>query len=421
MRPQDVTGTISLVADGARGVVDLVSQSHTAALDQTYRWTARGLGERTVAPVRRAHRALTTATYASVRAGIAAGRISGRAAGRVAAAWGDRRAGGIPGQGSPATDHAAVAQVMAVVQGMYGDRLDADPDAALAYRMSVRANGQDVPTTAAGLLRAYPDATGRLAVFVHGLMETELAWSYKSSTFHGEPTVTLGARLREALGYTPVFIRYNTGLAIADNGQRLHDLLDEVVAGWPVPVDSIVLIGHSMGGLVAHHAVDDGVPGDWAAKVAHTVTIGSPRQGAGLARFSRRTAQVTAKMPTLAWLTGLIESRSLGIRDLALGRAEVPDGSQAEGHTELEVTMVPVGRSRRRLAVAGMLLLHPGHPAARLLGDGLVSVASAHALAEPTDDLCVVAGAGHLDLLNHPSVHEQVIAFLSEDAGVPSR
>ena len=113
-------------------------------------------------------------------------------------------------------------------------------------------------------------ATPRLAVFLHGLGETEYAW--------GSPSY--GDRLQDDLGITPVFVRFNTGRRISENGASLAALLDEVVASWPVEVEQIALIGHSMGGLVARSACHHG--GAWTGLVRHTVSLGTPHSGAPL-------------------------------------------------------------------------------------------------------------------------------------------
>jgi triacylglycerol esterase/lipase EstA (alpha/beta hydrolase family) len=56
-------------------------------------------------------------------------------------------------------------------------------------------------------------------------------------------------------GFTPVYLRYNTGLHISHNGQTLAELLNRLHVLWPAaaeePLKETVLVGHSMGGLVA--------------------------------------------------------------------------------------------------------------------------------------------------------------------------
>ena len=36
---------------------------------------------------------------------------------------------------------------------------------------------------------------------------------------------------------------------VADNGQRLSEVLQDLVVHWPVPVQSLRIVAHSMGGL----------------------------------------------------------------------------------------------------------------------------------------------------------------------------
>ena len=115
--------------------------------------------------------------------------------------------------------------------------------------MAVRAGGRDVARDAGSLRRAFPDATPRLAVFIHGLCETEDAWRLGAARH-----VPYGDRLRTELGYTPVYVRYNSGRHISHNGRALAALLEELATEWPVEVAEVALIGHSMGGLVARGA-----------------------------------------------------------------------------------------------------------------------------------------------------------------------
>src|SRR5207237_9039740 len=124
----------------------------------------------------------------------------------------------------------------------------------LAVELSLRHRGQPLPTDRAALARAFPEPTARLALFVHGLCETEEAWWLPIGGGETLRRRSYGSRLREELGYTPLYARYNSGLHVSDNGRRLAELLEQVVGEWPVEVDEIALFGHSMGGLVARSA-----------------------------------------------------------------------------------------------------------------------------------------------------------------------
>ena len=147
--------------------------------------------------------------------------------------------------------------------------------------MAVRVDGSDVEPTAQQVRDTFGDATPRLAVFLHGLAETEKSWLRQAS--RSEP---YGRRLQAEFGYTPVYIRYNTGRHVSDNGHDLAGLLDDLTAAWPHEIQEILLVGHSMGGLVirsaCHYGAEASAP--WVARTRHVFYLGSPHLGAPLAR-----------------------------------------------------------------------------------------------------------------------------------------
>jgi hypothetical protein len=171
-------------------------------------------------PTQLVHDQATRTVYPAVRRALAAGP---RAGGNALA----RRA---PADALPASSSRAGSLALGALNGAIGDALQ-HSGSELALTMSARHEGGDA-------------ATPKLVVFVHGLCETDDAWSL----FGDHPSY--GDRLSSELGYSPVYVRYNTGLHISDNGRRLSELLEELTDSWPVPVEEIVLVGHSMGGLV---------------------------------------------------------------------------------------------------------------------------------------------------------------------------
>ena len=195
-----------------------------------------------------------------------------------------------------------------------------------------------IPTT----LSVEGDETPRLAIFVHGLFETEHAWRYGGGPRYGD-------RLP---GWTPVYVRYNTGRSISDNGRELADEIEALVAERDV--EEIALIGHSMGGLVACSACHAG--GDWTRLVSHVITLGSPHTGAPLESAVHYAAEVLGVMPESRAFASLLRRRSAGIRDLRRG-LDVPLLESAR-HCFVSATVTQQkdasgGAPRRRLAGAG--------------------------------------------------------------------
>jgi pimeloyl-ACP methyl ester carboxylesterase len=143
----------------------------------------------------------------------------------------------------------------------------------------------------------------RLAVFAHGLGGTEGTWLFAARRRYDDPAMCYRSKLADEFGYTALYVRYNTGLHVSENGRLFSDLLSAVVANWPTAVEEIALIGHSMGGLIARSACHGGqqAGASWVPAVRHVVCLGSPHVGApsekGVAVLSRALAGVAETRP----------------------------------------------------------------------------------------------------------------------------
>ncbi|MFZ0158274.1 MAG: hypothetical protein WAL50_04525, partial [Kineosporiaceae bacterium] len=265
---------------------------------------------------------------------------------------------------------------------------------ALAASMAVRAGGRDILADAASLAAAFPAATGRVVVFVHGLVESDDSWWTGPAEQPGQRT-SFGHRLGEEFGITPVYLRYNSGLAVEENGLALARLLDGVHAAWPVPLHRIDLVGHSMGGLIAHRAAHLGAQAAhaWVDAARTVIALGTPHRGAPLAKSVPLAEWLLTRFTVSAPMARVLAGRSAGIRDLHHGALPDP---LLPGHILYR-------------AVAASLTRDPGHPAGWLLGDGMVRPASA-LVAGSGDRL---GGLGHLKLLSHPDVYERLRDWLA--------
>ncbi len=310
------------------------------------------------------------------------------------------------------------AALVAAVNGLIGDTLERR-QSPLHQPMAVRMHGEALDLTRDALREAYPTAAPRIAVFLHGLMETEFSW-LRGSHESGE---SYGTLLERELGMTPVYVRYNSGRHISENGRSLADLVEELVANWPVPAAEVVLIGHSMGGLIARSGAyqADADRLVWPTLVKRIVSIGTPHMGAPLEQFVHYASAGLAVLPETRPFSRYLRRRSGGIRDLRQGslvdddwRDRDPDVLRAEACAE-----VPLLTGVTHCFVTATITRSPRHPLGRLVGDYLVLQASgsgrsrSRRIGFEEEYGHHVGGAHHFALLNHPAVYDKLRAWLS--------
>lgn len=267
------------------------------------------------------------------------------------------------------------------------------------------------------------DASARIVLLVHGLATTEWSWCMGAERLLGDPAANFGTMLQADLGYTPVYARYNTGRHISENGRALSERLDALIAAWPVPVEELLLVGHSMGGLVLRSALQVGhTEGrSWVERVRRVVTLGSPLQGAPLEKFGNIAASILSAVPHPGTLipAQIINGRSAGIKDLRHGFIHDEEWMDADpdawsGERRLDATLPP---DLSWCFISGTLAESPGHPLSHVLGDLLVRVESASG---PVDAPAVstihhVGGLHHTALQVHPAVYALVRGFAASE------
>jgi pimeloyl-ACP methyl ester carboxylesterase len=350
---------------------------HRAIVD---RWFGI-LGTR-VEPARRLVDDLTALTYRTVRFGASAVAATISLGSELADSRASLR---------PVWETTRGRYVQSIFNGVWGDRLE-DDRSPLRIALGLRdVEGSPISISSTSLLEAFPDATRRLVVLLHGFGETERCWRSE------DPTLAEGLR---ADGFSVLRPRYNTGRAVADNGSELADLLESVRLAWPVPVEEVVLIGHSMGGLVAQSAVLAARSSGylWTDLATHLVAIGTPHLGSPIEKAVELASRGLGLFKETRSLADLLEGRSVGIKDLRSGADIRPEGVQYH-------------------VIAGVVTTEPTHPLGFLAGDLVVRLGSALGREShrrnASPDVLVVGGRHHADLLHDPEVTSQTRRWLT--------
>ena len=312
--------------------------------------------------------------------------------------------------GAPGLEREAV---VAALNGVLGDYL-ATVGNPLAIEMQLRHGGHPLELERQALRLALPQATSKLVVLVHGSCLSDRQWTRRGHDH--------GAALARDLGFTPVYLHYNSGLHISANGRELAALLEQLVAAWPTPLDELVIVAHSMGGLVARSACHFGeAPAHaWRTKLRKLVCLGSPHHGAPLERGGHWIDLFLDASRYSAPLARLGKIRSAGVTDMRFGNVmdEHWAGRDRFGHAGDPRGQLKLPDGVQCYAIAATKARGAG---GKLPGDGLVPVDSAlgrHAKPEltlgfPETHQWIAYAMGHLDLLSRAEVYETIRSWLS--------
>ncbi len=287
----------------------------------------------------------------------------------------------------PAAAPGLGATLASIVNGCFGDYLS-QRDNGLAIDMAFYQHNRPLALTPEALRDAFPAPTGKLCVLLHGLCCHEGSWDYPDN-----PARSYGSALQADLGFTPLFLRYNTGLPIPYNGKALDTLLEHLLAAYPLPVEELVLLGHSMGGLVLRGACHFGAErgAAWVGKVSRIFYIGTPHEGAALEQVGHLVNSILHAVPNpITHLLGdVANQRSQGIKDLRHG-------------TVLEGAAGSWLASAQHYMIAGTVTDDPEHLAAKLFGDGLVQPPQAG------ENVRLFPGIDHMQLAHDDAVYAQI-------------
>lgn len=390
-------GLSRLAVDATKGITDVVEAMQRAI----------GGGPKVLG---RPLRGLTAFFTAPVHAGVRGGASLVGASVDLALAQLEQVLSPALGDGGARAEREAV---LAVLNGVLGDYLKASGNP-LAIDMELRRNGHHLDLEGEALRTQLPEATGKLLVLVHGSCLSDLQWSRSGRDY--------GAAVARDLQYTPVYLRYNTGLHVSTNGRAFSEQLEQLVSVWPTSVDELVILAHSMGGLVARSACHFGevADHDWRRALSKLVCLGTPHHGAPLERYGSWVDYLLDISRYSAPLGRLGRIRSAGVTDLRFGNVLDEDWEARDRfeHGRDPRTPLPLPDGVDCYAIAATTAPKPCDP---LPGDGLVPVDSAlgrhprreFSLSFAESRQWIGYGMKHLDLLDRDEVYAKIRAWLS--------
>ncbi len=384
-RATDLRALAQLATDGTVGVTDLVEAMHAGIVKPM------GLAH----PKKRDRTTrITGFVYSAVR-GTA--RVVGSALDLALS---------LPRTRSKASSFERDALISAL-NGVIGDHL-AKTNNALAIGMSFCVNGEPLQFDRESLA-TLAGQSKKIVILVHGLCMNDRQWLREGHDH--------GASLAKDLGFTPIYLRYNSGRAVSVNGREFAQQLEALIAAWPNDIDEIAIVAHSMGGLVTRSAFESAKSTklQWPRHVKRVLFLGTPHLGAPLERGGRWIDVILGAAPFAKPLARIGKVRSAGIVDLRHGN--VRDAKSASHRDQTAFAAPP--RGTRFFVIAATTGKTQGDWRGKLIGDGLVPVESALAVIEGQSAFAksrqwVAVETGHMALLNHPLVYRKIASWLRD-------
>jgi len=382
-RVRKTAAVLDLAGDLFDQATARVHEFHRAISDKPVAAVNFALGP-VAAPVTTVHNAITDLVYGSVRtvgwSVLKAGAFSLKMAAPVMQFKPE----------GPGFDKGLDALASAA-SGLVGDKLAASGNE-LAPELGFYRERQKLQADPQTLAALYPDAQKHLVIFIHGLCCNEDCWWLYSKANDG---MSYGDYLQQQGDRTALYVRYNTGLQVRTNGRRLLRELKALLAAWPVPVERITLVGHSMGGLVARALIDEAQrkEPELTARISDLVCLGSPHEGAPLARLSATGERLLEAFDLSRPVSRILGVRSRGVRNLEQGLGTTPV-SKYEG-----VRVHLIGSTVGTFEQPGV---------AETVGDGLVQLSSALSADAVPEQASAYAGRHHMHLLNDATIRAQL-------------
>jgi pimeloyl-ACP methyl ester carboxylesterase len=307
---------------------------------------------------------------------------------------------------------------ISALNGVLGESFDRS-NSPLAVQMGFYHQNRRLELCDEQLENLFPAPSSKIAIFVHGLASHEQLWAYPKDIETPTSRLSYGSLLLRDFDYTPLYLRFNSGLRISKNGRSLSALMEDLLKAYPVDVEQIVLVGHSLGGLLIRSACHYGneSSSEWTSKVAKIFYLGSPHLGTPWEDWAKGSfPNMSASEHPLAHKLGQVyKSRGAAIKDLRYPHLIDEDW---QGDQTTAATSIPWLESVGHHFIGGTLTKDVAHPFSRVVGDGLVHLNSAHGHTNVDKEKpepasiekysAAIPGINHLSLVHAPQVYTHI-------------
>ena len=262
--------------------------------------------------------------------------------------------------------------------------------------------------------------SNKIVVLLHGLTNLETIWDIETADESGselESVANYGFHLQKDFGYTPFFLRYNTGLSIEENGRQFAQLMNKLVSAYPKPIDEVVFVGFSMGGLLMRYAQNEASESEspWLNKLSHCFYLGTPHEGSYFEKFGHLASSVVRSIPKdyISHWADWIDVRSEGIQDLKHGLTHLRNAE-----TDEEENYGPCGSFHKEALhyfISGSLSEESNSLLNKVFGDALVTHGSANPDSAPENSkFAHFEGIPHIPLAHTERVYQQMKQWIEE-------
>ena len=307
--------------------------------------------------------------------------------------------------------------IRSALNGVVGDYLE-EKENPLKITMQFRHKSKAIPLDSKSIEEIYPTINGKILLMVHGSCKNDIQWTRKGHSH--------GTALAKELDKTPIYLHYNSGRHISSNGQNFNELLENLVLNWPIPIEELVIIAHSMGGLVTRSALYYGHQQQkkWTEHLQKIVFLGTPHHGAPLERIGNYLDSILVAIPYVKPFARLGKIRSAGITDLRYGNL-IDEDWQGNDRFEIQGDQrqhIPLPKQIECYSIAAAIGKATDTLSTRIIGDSLVDVKSALGQYEnPARNLdfkdsntWVVYALTHSDLLSNLKVYAKIKEWIKK-------